>query len=55
MWKRKHPERVEFFRSPSVKEINSRTSEPKSIWPNIIAALIIYPIVIALLINACSD
>ena len=54
-WKRNHPERVEFFRSPSVKDINKRISKSTSIWPNIIAALIIYPIVIALIINACSN
>lgn len=53
-WKRKHPERIAALKENSV--FNSGTGSGKtSVWPNIIAALILYPIVIFLIINACSN
>lgn len=53
-WKREHPERIAALNENSV--FNSGTDGGQtSVWPNIIAALIIYPIVILLIINACSN
>lgn len=54
-WKRKHPERVRFFQNPSDLSYSSPSDSQQSVWPNIIVALIVYPLVIFLLVQSCGD
>ncbi len=55
-WKRKHPERIAALRAKSdPPRPVQRNHQSGSVWPNIIAGLIIYPLLIWLLIESCGE
>jgi len=54
-WRRNHPDKIAFFRSPSTQSGGaSNVKGPASIWPNIIIGLIIWPIIIFAILQACE-
>lgn len=56
-WRRNHPEKIAFFREKSMTspQNGSANSDGVPLWFCIIAALIVYPLLIMILINACSN
>ncbi len=54
-WRRDHPDKIAFFRSPSIQSDGpGNTSGSSIIWPYVILGLIVWPIIIVILIQACE-
>ncbi len=54
-WRRDHPDKIAFFRSPSSQSGGPGNGNgPTSIWPSILVGIIVWPIIIFALIQACE-
>lgn len=54
-WRRNNPDKIAFFREESAVSPQTNNNDGIPIWVNIIAALIIYPLIIMAIIDACSN
>lgn len=54
-WRRNNPDKIAFFREKSAVSPQTNNNDGIPIWVNIIAALIIYPLIIMAIIDACSN
>ncbi len=54
-WRRDHPDKIAFFRSSSSQSDGpGNVNSPTIILPYVVLALIVWPIIIAVLIQACE-